>query len=341
MINRKLKKRIIRISAIIFFVVCICFAFLIRYFTSPINIDKGVIFVVDKNLPANTVINNLFTQKILSCKLVVKPLIRIYFKLSGRYVMSGKYRFDKNFTPAHILKAITEGSRQDTRRVTYPEGITIKDFARITEQNLGISASDFMYYANSDSLRNARKIKSQSLEGYLFPATYIFTTTQTAEQIIDRLLDQSEQIWNNKFAKQANAAGKSRHTVLTLASIVEAETPNASERPRIAGVYLNRLRIGMRLEADPTVQYAIGGKKRLTYADLDVNSPYNTYRNTGVPPGPINNPSESSIAAALNPEHHNYIFFVAIGDSTLKHRFASNFSAHKRNIALYKSQKNR
>lgn len=128
----------------------------------------------------------------------------------------------------------------------------------------------------------------------------------------------------------------SRHQVVTLASIVEAETPVLEERPRVAGVYINRLEKGMLLQADPTVQYALNKFSRLTYSDLNYDSPYNTYRYAGLPPSPINSPSKSSIDAVLNYEKHNFIYFVAKGDGSGLHNFARTYEEHLKNVSLYR-----
>jgi len=126
------------------------------------------------------------------------------------------------------------------------------------------------------------------------------------------------------------------HQILTLASIIEAETPVISERKRVSGVFHNRLKKKMPLAADPTIQYALGThKKRLLYSDLEVDSPYNTYKNAGLPPGPINSPSYSSIEAALTPEVHNYLFFVAKGDGSNTHNFAKNYDEHQNNRKIF------
>jgi UPF0755 protein len=133
--------------------------------------------------------------------------------------------------------------------------------------------------------------------------------------------------------KKQDELGKTQSEILTLASIVEAESNMDEERPKVAGVYWNRLKKKMRLEADPTVQYALGEERRLRFPDLDFDSPYNTYRHAGLPPGPINNPGKLSILAALYPEQHEYLFFVATG--TGGHRFAKYYSDHQKNIRLY------
>jgi UPF0755 protein len=172
----------------------------------------------------------------------------------------------------------------------------------------------------------------------LFPDTYevSFGTGKNEKEIVRTMFNE----FRKRITPEMNDEMKNKKITLTelitLASIVEAETRFEPEKETIAGVYYNRLKKGMRLEADPTVQYALpdGPKKRLMFSDLKFKSPYNTYLNRGLPPGPINNPGMSSILAALNPENHNYLYFAARGDGS--HRFAETFGEHKKNAELYR-----
>jgi UPF0755 protein len=146
--------------------------------------------------------------------------------------------------------------------------------------------------------------------------------------------------YGDSLQTKTQAIGWSMHRVVTMASIVEGEAVLDEERPIVAGVYLNRLRLRMRLEADPTIQYVIpGGPRRLLYSDLRVESPYNTYRHYGLPPGPVNNPGRASILAVLNPVRHNYIFFVANGRGG--HWFSSTYAEHLRNVRRYRRERGR
>ena len=165
---------------------------------------------------------------------------------------------------------------------------------------------------------------------------YDFFYNSNVEKVANLLFETQEILWNSKFDESAKRMGWSKYEVLTLASIIEAETPLVTERTRISGVYHNRLRKKMRLQADPTVQYIVGGKDRLSYRDLKKVSPYNTYLYAGLPPGPINSPGESSIYAALNPEQNDYIYFVAFGDGTNRHQFARTLREHKAYSAKYR-----
>jgi UPF0755 protein len=173
-------------------------------------------------------------------------------------------------------------------------------------------------------------VKAPSLEGYLFPDTYRFRLGTTAREAIVKMVAETERIFDLRRRGRADSIGMTVLEVLTLASIVEAEAMIDRERPRIAAVYHNRLEHGWRLEADPTVRYAMGNyRRKLYYGDLDVDSPYNTYRNTGLPPGPICSPGLSSIDAVLypRPDTHDF-FFVSNGDGT--HSFSRTFDEHIR-----------
>jgi len=175
------------------------------------------------------------------------------------------------------------------------------------------------------------------LEGKLFPSTYLFADNTPAQKVIDEMLREYKKNIGPLLKKYRTDL--TERQVLTLASIVEREAVVHDERPKIAAVYLNRFRMGKRLEADPTVQYALGfalkenryWKKGLTYKDLKINSPYNTYRNAGLPPGPICNPGAKSVEAVLNPQpNFNALYFVA--DNTGRHAFSHTFHEHKQHI---------
>ncbi len=267
-------------------------------------------------------------------------LLRLACKFSGGVIYSGSYRFTADNNHLQLFRALLSGKQALKVRVTYPEGISAVRFASISQKQIGLDSAAFMSCVHQDSLCTTLGVDAHSLEGYMMPDTYEFYWKEPVEDVVGTLVRHQNKIWQEKFEKQALDQGKSRLEVLTLASIIEAETPSADERSRIAGVYVNRLEKGMRLEADPTVQYAIGGdSRRLYYTDLDVESPYNTYRHTGLPPGPINSPSTESIMAALNPESHSYIFFCAKGDGSRSHSFARTSEEHRVNVLRYRKNR--
>lgn len=264
------------------------------------------------------------------CKLPTPWFVAILARGAGRIsdmkIKSGWYVFTAEDTQFDILKALFTGKRRKTVWVTIPEGLTFREIAGIVEKNVGTDSADFVQWCDSYSVRNNK----ESVEGYLMPDTYEFYWKEDASVIGIRLLD-------NWTAKMGTLSASSSDVIL--ASIVQAEAATTTEMPRIAGVYRNRMKAGMKLEADPTVQYGIGQKRRLSYNDLANTNPWNTYRVDGLPPTPINNPGYAALKAAMNPEEHNYLFFVSRGDSTREHRFARTASEHARNVMLYRKQK--
>ena len=211
--------------------------------------------------------------------------------------------------------------------VTLREGITSMDVAVILHQKLGLDSAAFMAVVSDTQFVRELGVDGPSLEGYLYPDTYFIAVGAEVHRVARRMVANFRNHLPDSVKARAAAVGLSLHEVVTLASIIEWETLVRSEARIISSVYHNRLRKGMMLQADPTVSYALGkGPARLFYSDLRVDSPYNTYRNTGLPPGPINNPSSFSIEAALSPERTGYLYFVARGDGT--HSFSMNLADH-------------
>jgi len=251
-----------------------------------------------------------------------------------RILRAGEYKFDQ---PANAVDILGRLSRGDVyaRTVVVPEGYNMFDIANAVEQaGLG-PAADFLIAARSD-LFLVRDIdpNAKSLEGYLFPDTYQFTRIDSAHDIAAAMV--------HRFRQQAQSIGllgrSEVHQIVTMASIVEKETGDANERPLVAGVYYNRLARNMPLAADPGVIYAalLSGRYRGTiYAsDLQFDSPYNTYKYAGLPPGPIANPGLASLQAAMRPAHTDFLYFVS--DNNGHHRFARDLEEHARNVAQYR-----
>jgi len=224
----------------------------------------------------------------------------------------------------------------NTITVSIPEGLNLMEIASIFQHKMKIDSVTFVSLCLNQRFIDSLDMNTSSLEGYLYPNTYEFYHNSTPQVVIKRLTKEFNKMWVRYCS---NVDKKNQHSILTLASIVEAETPVISERKTVAGVYQNRINKGMKLEADPTVQYALQSKKRLYYNDLEIDNPYNTYRFKGLPPGPINSPSISSIIAAISPENHTYLFFVARGDNTNLHYFSSTYSQHLESVALYRTRK--
>ena len=262
---------------------------------------------------------------------------------------AGNYELRRTMSMNEIMAALQHG-RPPTVRLTVPEGWRAEEIANLLRV-VGLADPDeFLQIVRSggnfdyDFLRD-RPAGVTSLEGFLFPDTYEFPTDATARDVVQRMLETFGRRFTPELRAQARKQGLSVYQAVTLASIVEREAVIPDERPLIASVFLNRLRKGMYLNADPTVQYALGYQKQghtwwkrpLLLEDLDVDSPYNTYRHPGLPPGPICNPGLDSLKAVANPAHTDYYYFVAndvAGDGS--HVFAKTLEEHQANIKKYR-----
>jgi UPF0755 protein len=245
---------------------------------------------------------------------------------------AGEYRFERDATLPQVYERIARGDIY-FHVVTIPEGYTMFDIAKAMEDSGLGPAADFLQVVETQTqLISDLAPEATSLEGYLFPNTYQFTRTESLEEMAAAMVHQ--------FRTVAQEIGLNSDIprVVTMASIVEKETAAPEERPLVASVYYNRLARNMALDADPSVIYAelqTGTYQgSLHHADLAVNSPYNTYRFPGLPPGPIGNPGRSSLEAALHPENSKFLYFVSDGNG--HHRFARSLEEHNRNVAAYR-----
>lgn len=292
--------------------------------TTHLIIRRGMGFkpIVDE-LHRNGTIKNrwplLLTGRIIPRLHNIKP---------GRYsIPSGM----SNFSLLYYLHT----RKQDEVRVTIPEGLDLRHVARLLSRNLDIDSTGFMAAAADRRLLAKFNITAKNAEGYLFPGTYNFLWASRPEEAVDFLIGRFRHFYTARLISYADSAGLNETALLTLASIVEAETPVDQEKPLVASVYLNRLKHNLRLQADPTVQYAIGGAaRRLFYKDLATDSSYNTYRHNGLPPGPICSPGVASILAVLNPADTKFLYFVATGKGG--HNFAESLAEHGKNIKKYR-----
>lgn len=253
---------------------------------------------------------------------------------ADRMVKAGIYDLPAGAGAWYILNALKAG-RVAMARFTAPEGLTLLELSGLVEIRLGISADTVLALATDPPFVARFGLGTTSLEGYLLPETYNLPLPVTARSLIETMLAEFDQRWNPLWNRRLDSIGMSRHALVTLASIVEAEARHDDERAVIAGVYTNRLRLGMLLQADPTVQYAIQlargvRKQRLYFKDLAIESPYNTYIHPGLPPGPVNSPGIKSIEASLYPATVPYLYFVAGPDG--HHVFSRTLSEHNRAI---------
>jgi UPF0755 protein len=258
-------------------------------------------------------------------------------KISGKNdrLQSGLYRFPQILAIPDVVTILADGSHQASIEVTIREGLTIRQIAAEIEKQCDIPADSIRVLSRDPAFIASLGLTVRSLEGYLLPETYRFRYDVTARAMLRRLAESMQEVFTEQRKQRMRDMGRSMHEILTMASLVEGETRLDHERARVAGVYENRLRRGMLLQADPTIQYIIpDGPRRLLYRDLSINSPYNTYMYAGLPPGPVNNPGTASILAALSPESHDYYYFVADGSGG--HRFSRTADEHARAVAAYR-----
>lgn len=246
---------------------------------------------------------------------------------------AGVYEFSKPATPTEVLRRLAAGDVL-MRRITIPEGFGIREIAARLEQNgYGVAGEVRQLARDRDFLRSL-ELNSSSLEGYLFPETYFVAVDATPRQVLQVMVREFRKRFTPELEQGGRARGLTPHQLLTLASIVQKEARRVEEMPLIASVYHNRLRIGMPLQADPTVIYGIENYNgNITRADLLRKTAYNTYQMKGLPPGPIASPGADALHATAFPAQTNYLYFVARGDGS--HVFSENLARHNEAVRRY------
>lgn len=292
---------------------------------------------VQVNIPTGSsfaaVTDSLTAHQVIAHPILFKLLARM--RGLDRVVRAGIYQLPTHSSESAVLETLRRGD-QLMLRFTVPEGLTLAEIAVLAAQGLSVPVDSFMAAANDAAAAGAVVTGAMNFEGLLLPETYLVPAHVTARGLVHIMATQGATLWTPAWQQRLDSLGLTRLHLLALASIVEGEARVDSERPVIAGVYWNRMRKGMALQADPTVQYAIqlatgSRKQRLMLKDYEFPSPYNTYRNTGLPPGPVDAPGRKSIEAALYPADVPWLFFVAAGDG--HHVFTRTYQEHLRAIA--------
>lgn len=313
------------------------------FFLAPGYLDsthntKSVELVVDKGDSLYSVAEKLYEEGVIKS--------RLWFRYKGEEIAErikpGKYTVKEGSNLDDVYELLQQGEKEVPVVVTFPEGYILYQFAeKIQEAGFGtieefIEETEKYYEKNYSEIYDNQQLYF-SLEGYIFPDTYHFSKKQTIPQIVEQLVNKTNEIWSEQMILKSEELGMTRHKIMTLASLVEREAYNDEEREIISGVIYNRINIGMPLQIDATVIYGIGkGKEHMTrvlYEDLEEENPFNTYRNQGIPPGPIASPGENSINAALNPQTHNYYYYV-MGENG--HVFAETYDEHLKNVEKYR-----
>jgi UPF0755 protein len=254
----------------------------------------------------------------------------------ARSLQAGEFRFDRPMAPIEVIDKIARGDVYN-RRITFPEGLSIREMARVFEQQGFGTADAFVQAARDTSVIREIDSAATDLEGYLFPETYSVPRATTAATLVGLMVARFKRLFSSEMQQAARALELTPRQAVTLASLVEKETAKPEERPIVAAVYLNRLKIGMGMQADPTIIYALQLSGRydgnIRREDLSFDSPYNTYRYPGLPPGPIASPGLASLQAAVAPAPVEYLYFVSRNDGS--HVFARTLAEHNENVRQY------
>lgn len=340
--DNKTKYFLIAVVAFSVLITSLTFYFYQAFFSPNALIDKEESYslkipsnatfqMVSDSLYQNKVIHDLisfsFVAKILGYQEAVKP---------GLYVVPAK---TSNLNLIRLLRS----GRQTPVKLTFNNVRTKDDLAEKITKNLEISQKEFLDLITDADYINKFGFKQETVMGMFIPNTYEIWWNTSADKLFDRMYKEYGNFWTEARLAKAKSLGLTQNEVSTLASIVQAETQKADERPKVAGVYLNRLKINMALQADPTLVFAVGdfNLKRVLNVHKQIDSPYNTYKYTGLPPGPINLPEISALEAVLNYEDHDYLYFCAKEDFSGYHAFAKDYTEHMNNARRYQAALNK
>lgn len=310
------------------------------FFNKPLAKDKSFSLFITPGMTVTQMLDTLRAKSDYTGFLAFKSMVKAV-GLSDSELVQGYYKIQAKEPFYRVFMQIKRG-RQSPVNFIFNNLRTKEQFAaRVADQML-IDSVDVITLLNDSAFTAKQGFTPQTVPAMLIPNTYQFYWNTNAETLLEKLNGEYKRFWNDERREKASQIGLSPVEVATLASIVEEESANRKEQPRIAGLYLNRLRTGMPLQADPTVKFAIGNfeLKRILSGHLAFESPYNTYLNTGLPPGPIRIPSIHAIDAVLNREQHSYIYMCAKEDFSGTHNFAASYEEHQRNAARYRKALN-
>jgi len=281
---------------------------------------------VNTGISLSSLSKQLYEKKIISNEQMFQWAVQIMGK--EKEIPVGTFRLVNAKSNYDIIDQLVYGS-PERKKIRVLEGWSVNQIADHLNDVMGFNREEIIDIANDHRMLRKHGIKGTSMEGYLFPDTYFFFDGDSPGSILNHLANEFKNFWTVGNLARAKQLNMTKHEIVTLASIIEGEALYDKERPIISGVYHNRLNRGMRLQADPTIQYIIkDGPRRLLNQDLKIESPYNTYLYDGLPPGPINSPGKESLRAALYPEDNDYLFFVAKGDGY--HSFTLNEQDHNK-----------
>lgn len=330
------KRKIIAISlALVITVGCICVGTAYYLLFSPqFYPEKQVYIYIDKDDTADSVCHKL--RVTASAKQLTGLIWMSQLRKYPDHIHTGRYAIRPKDNVYHVFNRLFRG-HQTPMNLTIGSVRTLDRLARNIGMQLMIDSAEIMKGLQDSTYWKNQGYEKETLPALFIPETYQVYWDMTTEAFFSRMLKEHTRFWNEKRRSKADSLGMTPIEVATLASIVEEETNNTAEKPLVAGLYINRLRAGIPLQADPTVKFAWQdfGLRRISNAHLDIDSPYNTYRYAGLPPGPIRIPSPAGIDAVLNYARHNYLYMCAKEDLSGTHNFAASYSEHMKNARKY------
>lgn len=326
------KKELILIGA--FFLIVLGFLYY-TFFTPNYYKEKGPLFFeVSRGETVGSIASHLHQKGVIKNEFYFKVASKLYG--ADKKLKAARYHIPNGLSYFGLIDYFVKGNADFLREVKIFDGSSVSLIASRLKTECSIDSAEFIKYVRSPEFLKKIGNHISSPEGYLLPDNYFIYERSTVMEAADSLYAGMQRYLATEAPQDIHKGTYSLHQKLTLASIVNGETNKYDEMPRIAGVYYNRLRVGMRLQADPTIQYILRDKwRRLSYDDLRINNPYNTYMFAGLPPGPINNPGKKAILAAVYPEKNDYFYFVSDGKGG--HKFARTFSEHLKNIKEFRS----
>ena len=299
----------------------------------PFNLEETAYIYIDKEKNYEDVVSQLKKMNLPSEQMFRILAERMNYPAN---VKTGRYAVKDGMTMPDVIRTLRSGN-QTPVSITFNNMRTKENLAGRISQQLMMDSTELLNALNNEAKINDLGFNDATVVAMFIPNTYEMYWDTGVNSFLDRMKKEFDRFWNADRKTKAEKLGLSPIQVSTLASIVEEEATYSDEYPIVAGLYMNRLRKGMRLEADPTVKFALGdfSLRRILFRHLEVESPYNTYKNTGLPPGPIRIPSIKAIDGTLSPQSHNYLFMCAKDDLSGRHNFAITHAEHARNAAAY------
>ncbi|MBI4652770.1 endolytic transglycosylase MltG [Candidatus Kuenenbacteria bacterium] len=336
-INKRFIKFLIILIIIILLILGIGLGNYYYQISTPLQkISEQKEFIIKKGEGVNQISQNLKNQKLIGSMWNFE--VYVWFEKMGKKFQAGEYSLSSNMNIKEITQILCSGQIIPNQKIIkIIEGWNYKEIGEYLENKINIPKEDFFSAAYDLQWKNKYSfLEGNFLEGYLFPDTYQVYKNATAEDIIKKMLDNFDKKLSLKIREDIKAQGKTIFEIITLASIIEKEVPKEEDRKIVAGIFYKRLKQEMRLESCATINYILGNdKKQLSFEDTRIESPYNTYINNGLPPGPINNPGLSAIKAAIYPEKTDYLFFLS--KPTGETVFSKTLDEHNKNKAKWLS----